>query len=63
MTTNDQFRDVDAHGGRLLRRLPRRGLSTRPSSGHVFAAGRFPSDPGTSACEEFITKLGRNFQV
>jgi hypothetical protein len=29
----------------------------------VLAAGDFWGGPGPAACQEFITKLGRNFQV
>ncbi|GLV09180.1 MULTISPECIES: WXG100 family type VII secretion target [Mycobacterium] len=63
MTINYQFGDVDAHGALI------RGQAATLQAEHqaiirdVLAAGDFWGGAGSTACEEFITQLGRHFQV
>ena len=56
MTINYQFGDVDAHGA-LIR------AQDQAIVRDVLAAGDFWGGAGSVACQEFITQLGRNFQV
>ena len=63
MTINCQFGDVDTHGATI------RGQAASLEQEHqaivrdVLAAGDFWGGSGSVACQEFITQLGRNFQV
>jgi hypothetical protein len=63
MTINHQFGDGDAHGATI------RALAAALEDEHqailrdVLAAGGFWGGAGSTACQGFITELGRNFQV
>ena len=63
MTINYQFSDVDAHG--TLIRTQAASLEAQHTAiiRDVLAAGDFWGGAGSVACQEFITQLGRNFQV
>ncbi|EFG78381.1 hypothetical protein HMPREF0591_1719 [Mycobacterium parascrofulaceum ATCC BAA-614] len=63
MTINYQFGDIDAHGA--LIRAQAAGLEAEHQAiiRDVLAAGDFWGGAGSAACQEFITQLGRNFQV
>src|SRR6202000_307276 len=63
MSISYQLGDVDAHGA--LIRSPAASLEAEHQSivRDVLAAGDFWGGAGSVACQEFITPLGRNFQV
>jgi uncharacterized protein YukE len=63
VTISYQFGDVDAHGATV------RSQAVAPEAEHqaivrdVPAAGDFWGGAGSAACQQFITQLGRNFEV
>ena len=63
MTINYQFGDVDAHGGIIRAQAMALEAEHQAIVRDVLAAGDFWGGAGSVACQEFITQLGRNFQV
>jgi hypothetical protein len=65
MTINYQFGDVDAHGGTIRAQAMALALAAEYQAivRDVLAAGDFWGGAGSTACQQFITELGRNFQV
>ncbi|CCK57678.1 Conserved protein of unknown function, ESAT-6 like protein EsxN (ESAT-6 like protein 5) [Mycobacterium canettii CIPT 140070008] len=63
MTINYQFGDVDAHGATIRARALLLQAEHQAIVSDVLAAGDFWGGAGSAACQEFITQLGRNFQV
>ena len=63
MTINYQFGDVDAHGATIRAQAMELGAEHQAIIGDVLAAGDFWGGAGSTACQQFITELGRNFQV
>jgi uncharacterized protein YukE len=63
MTINYLFGDVDAHG--ILIRAQAMAMEAEHQAivRDVLAAGDFWGGAGSASCQEFITQLGRNFQV
>ena len=63
MTINYQFGDVDAHGATI--RAQAASLGSRAPGDRSRCARRrgLWGGAGSVACQEFITQLGRNFQV
>lgn len=63
MSINYQFGDVDAHGATIRAQAGALGAEHQGIVRDVLAAGDFWGGAGSAACQEFITQLGRNFQV
>ena len=63
MTINYQFGDVDAHGALIRAQAASLEQEHQAIVRDVLAAGDFWGGAGSVACQEFITQLGRNFQV
>jgi uncharacterized protein YukE len=63
MTINYQFGDVDAHGATIRAQAMALEAEHQAIVRDVLAAGDFWSGAGSVSCQEFITELGRNFQV
>ncbi|SGL14494.1 Esat-6 like protein EsxO [Mycobacterium tuberculosis] len=63
MTINYQFGDVDAHGAMIRAQAGLLEAEHQAIVRDVLAAGDFWGGAGSVACQEFITQLGRNFQV
>ena len=63
MTISYQFGDVDAHGALIRSQAASLEAEHQNIVRDVLAAGDFWGGAGSVACQEFITQLGRNFQV
>ena len=63
MTINYQFGDVDAHGALIRAQAASLEAEHQAIVRDVVAAGDFWSGAGSTACQQFVTELGRNFQV
>jgi len=63
MTINYQFGDVDAHGALIRAQAASLEAEHQSIVRDVLAAGDFWGGAGSVACQEFISQLGRNFQV
>jgi uncharacterized protein YukE len=63
MTINYQFGDVDAHGALIRAQAAAMEAEHHAIIRDVLAAGDFWGGSGSVACQQFITDLGRNFQV
>ena len=64
MTINYQFGDVDAHGATIRAQAMALEAEHQAIIRDVLAAGDFWGGvAGSAACQQFITELGRNFQV
>jgi uncharacterized protein YukE len=63
MTINYQFGDVDAHGALIRAQSAAMEAEHQAIVRDVLAAGDFWGGAGSAGCQEFITQLGRNFQV
>lgn len=63
MSINYQFGDVDAHGALIRAQAAFLEAEHQAIIRDVLAAGDFWGGAGSVACQEFITQLGRNFQV
>ncbi|WP_375485466.1 WXG100 family type VII secretion target [uncultured Mycobacterium sp.] len=63
MTINYQFGDVDAHGALIRAQALAMEAEHQAIVCDVLAAGDFWGGAGSTACQQFITELGRNFQV
>ena len=63
MSINYQFGDVDAHGALIRAQAAALEAEHQAIVRDVLAAGDFWGGAGSTACQEFITQLGRNFQV
>ena len=63
MSINYQFGDVDAHGATIRQQAASLEQEHQAIVRDVLAAGDFWGGSGSVACQEFITQLGRNFQV
>jgi uncharacterized protein YukE len=63
MTINYQFGDVDAHGATIRAQAMALEAEHQAIVGDVLAAEDFWGGAGSTACQQFITELGRNFQV
>jgi uncharacterized protein YukE len=63
MTINYQFGDVDAHGATIRAQAMTLEAEHQSIIRDVLAAGDFWGGAGSTACQQFITDLGRNFQV
>ena len=63
MSINYQFGDVDAHGASIRAQAASLEAEHQAIVRDVIAAGDFWGGAGSVACQEFITQLGRNFQV
>ena len=63
MTINYQFGDVDAHGATIRAQAMALEAEHQAIIRDVLAAGDFWGGAGSTACQQFITALGRNFQV
>ena len=63
MSINYQFGDVDAHGATIRAQAASLEQEHQAIVRDVLAAGDFWGGSGSVACQEFITQLGRNFQV
>ena len=63
MTINYQFGDVDAHGTTIRAQAMALEAEHQAIVHDVLAASDFWGGAGSVACQEFITALGRNFQV
>ena len=63
MSINYQFGDVDAHGAMIRAQAVSLEAEHQAIVRDVLAAGDFWGGSGSAACQEFITQLGRNFQV
>ncbi|WP_243460479.1 WXG100 family type VII secretion target, partial [Mycobacterium canetti] len=63
MTINYQFGDVDAHGATIRARALLLQAEHQAIVSDVLTASDFWGGAGSVACQEFITQLGRNFQV
>ncbi len=63
MTINYQFSDVDAHGATIRAQAASLEAEHQDIVRDVLAAGDFWGGAGSAACQQFITELGRNFQV
>jgi uncharacterized protein YukE len=57
MSINYQFGDVDAHGALI------RAQAANLEAEHQAIVRDFWGGAGSMACQQFITDLGRNFQV
>ncbi len=63
MSISYQFGDVDAHGAMIRAQAASLEAEHQAIVRDVLAAGDFWGGSGSVACQEFITQLGRNFQV
>ncbi|BDE17171.1 MULTISPECIES: WXG100 family type VII secretion target [Mycobacterium] len=63
MSINYQFGDVDAHGATIRAQACALEAEHQGIVRDVLAAGDFWGGAGSASCQEFITQLGRNFQV
>jgi uncharacterized protein YukE len=63
MTINYQFGDVDTHGATIRAQAMALEAEHQAIIRDVLAAGDFWGGAGSTACQQFITELGRNFQV
>ncbi|MCV7234130.1 WXG100 family type VII secretion target [Mycobacterium branderi] len=63
MSINYQFGDVDAHGALIRAQAASLEAEHQAIIRDVLAAGDLWGGAGSTACQEFITQLGRNFQV
>jgi uncharacterized protein YukE len=63
MTINYQFGDVDVHGATIRAQAMALEAEHQAIIRDVLAAGDFWGGAGSTACQHFITELGRNFQV
>jgi Proteins of 100 residues with WXG len=63
MTINYQFGDVDAHGALIRAQAANLEAEHQAITRDALAAGDFWGGAGSTACQQFITELGRNFQV
>lgn len=63
MSITYQFGDVDAHGITIRAQAGSLEAEHQAIVRDVLAAGDFWGGSGSLACQEFITQLGRNFQV
>ena len=63
MSINYQFGDVDAHGATIRAQSAALEAEHQAIIRDVLAAGDFWGGAGSTACQQFITELGRNFQV
>ena len=63
MSINYQFGDVAAHGGVIRAQAAAMEAEHQAIIRDVLAAGDFWGGSGSVACQQFITDLGRNFQV
>jgi hypothetical protein len=63
MSINYQFGDVDAHGALIRAQSANLEAEHQAIVRDVLAAGDFWGGAGSTACQQFITELGRNFQV
>jgi uncharacterized protein YukE len=63
MTINYQFGDVDTHGALIRAQAMNLEAEHQSIIRDVLAAGDFWGGAGSTACQQFITELGRNFQV
>jgi len=63
MSINYSFGDVDAHGATIRAQAASLEAEHQAIVRDVLAAGDFWGGSGSVACQEFITQLGRNFQV
>ncbi len=63
MSISYQFGDVDAHGAMIRSQAASLEAEHQAIVRDVLAAGDFWGGSGSVACQEFITQLGRNFQV
>src|ERR1700760_3944916 len=63
MSISYQFGDVDAHGALIRSQAASLEAEHQSIVRDVLAAGDFWGGAGSVACQEFITQLGRNFQV
>jgi uncharacterized protein YukE len=63
MTINYQFGDVDAHGATIRAQAMALEAEHQAIIRDVLAAADFWGGAGSTACQQFITELGRNFQV
>ncbi len=63
MTISYQFPDVDAHGATIRAQAASLEAEHQAIVRDVLAAGDFWGGAGSTACQQFVTELGRNFQV
>ena len=63
MSINYQFGDVDAHGALIRAQAASLEAEHQAIVRDVLTAGDFWGGAGSTACQQFITQLGRNFQV
>jgi uncharacterized protein YukE len=63
MSINYQFGDVDAHGATIRAQAMNLEAEHQAIIRDVLAAGDFWGGAGSVSCQQFITELGRNFQV
>ena len=63
MTINYSFGDVDTHGATIRAQAASLEQEHQSIVRDVLAAGDFWGGSGSVACQEFITQLGRQFQV
>lgn len=63
MSISYQFGDIDAHGALIRAQAAALEAEHQAIVRDVLAAGDFWGGAGSVACQEFITRLGRNFQV
>jgi uncharacterized protein YukE len=63
MTINYQFGDVDSHGATIRAQAVALEVEHQSIIRDVLAAGDFWGGAGSTACQQFIIELGRNFQV
>ena len=63
MSISYQFGDVDAHGALIRSQAASLEAEHQSIVRDVLAAGDFWGGSGSVACQEFITQLGRNFQI
>ena len=63
MTIHYQFGDVDTYGATIRAQAAALEAEHQAIIRDVLAAGDFWGGAGSTACQQFITELGRNFQV
>jgi hypothetical protein len=63
MAMSYQFGDVDAHGAAIRSQAVALEAEHQAIVRDVLAAGDFWGGAGSAACQQFITQIGRNFQV
>jgi hypothetical protein len=63
MSISYQFGDVDAHGALIRAQAASLEAEHQSIIRDVLAASDFWGGAGSAGCQEFITQLGRNFQV